>query len=191
MFFFSQCLARKDEVVKGLTDGVKVSPRKKNQIDAVSNHDGSPRRSVVVKDDHGNGTKLLETKHILIPHTGSRPISLHVHAPPTAETIVKLGRGGLFFEKVPDAVVVVGGGYIGLELGSVWKRLGSKVTVVEFLPRIVPIADLEMGSLLHKSLAKQGLEFQLETKVTGAKAKGEKVVVSVESKDSKHLSYRM
>ena len=66
----------------------------------------------------------------------------------------------------------MGAGYIGLELGSVWKRLGAKVTVIEFLPRIVPMADVEMGDVLHKSLTKQGLEFHLETKVTGATVQG-------------------
>ena len=91
---------------------------------------------------------------------------------------------------MPEHLVVVGGGYIGLELGSVWKRLGAKVTVIEFLPRIVPMADLEIGALLHKSLAKQGLEFQLETKVTGAKVEGDKVTVTAETKDGKALDLR-
>ena len=76
---------------------------------------------------------------------------------------------------MPEHLVVVGGGYIGLELGSVWRRLGAKVTVLEFLPRIVPLADVEIGELLKKSLGKQGLEFHLETKVTGAKVEGDQV----------------
>ena len=75
-------------------------------------------------------------------------------------------------------MLVVGGGYIGLELGSVWHRLGAKVTVVEFLPRIVPLADLEVGTLLSKSLVKQGLEFQMETKVTGAKVANGRATVT-------------
>jgi dihydrolipoamide dehydrogenase len=173
-------LARKDEVVKGLTDGVKFL-FKKNKIDAVF---GTARiaapGSVVVKTREGE--KTLETKHILIA-TGSEPMNLP-SMPFDGKTIVS-STEALSFDKVPEHLVVVGGGYIGLELGSVWKRLGSKVTVVEFLPRIVPIADVEIGTLLHKSLVKQGLEFQLETKVTGAKPKGDKVVVSVESKDGK------
>jgi dihydrolipoamide dehydrogenase len=82
----------------------------------------------------------------------------------------------------------VGAGYIGLELGSVWRRLGAKVTVIEFLPRIVPLADVELGTLLHKSLAKQGLEFHLETRVTGAKADGDRVSVTAEKKDGSALS---
>ncbi len=69
---------------------------------------------------------------------------------------------------MPEHLIVVGGGYIGLELGSVWARLGAKVTVLEFLPRLLPLNDAEVAGLLHKSLAKQGLEFHLETKVTAA-----------------------
>src|SRR5207245_4463909 len=93
----------------------------------------------------------------------------------------------LNFNPIPKHLIVVGGGYIGLELGSVWKRLGSKVTVIEFLPRIVPIMDLEIGDLLFKSLTKQGLEVQLETKVTGAKVEGDRVTVSADTRDGRHL----
>ncbi|MBV8317337.1 MAG: dihydrolipoyl dehydrogenase, partial [Planctomycetaceae bacterium] len=95
----------------------------------------------------------------------------------------------LGFERVPEHLIVIGAGYIGLELGSVWKRLGAKVTVVEFLPRIVPLADVEMGSLLHKSLTKQGLEFFLETKVTGGRVEGDRVTVLAETKDGKTLTF--
>jgi dihydrolipoamide dehydrogenase len=176
-------LARKDAVVKGLTDGVKFLFRK-NKIDPVfgTARIASPG-SVVVSTSEGDRT--LETKHILIA-TGSEPINLPF-MPFDGKTIVS-STEALCFEKVPQHLVVVGGGYIGLELGSVWQRLGSKVTVVEFLPRIVPLADVELGTLLHKSLAKQGLEFELETKVTGAKVKGAKVTVSAESKDGKSLT---
>jgi dihydrolipoamide dehydrogenase len=77
---------------------------------------------------------------------------------------------------------VIGAGYIGLEMGSVWSRLGSKVTVLEFLPRIVPTMDAEIAALLHKILEKQGLKFHLETKVTRATARGTQVVVEAEAK---------
>ena len=83
----------------------------------------------------------------------------------------------------------MGAGYIGLELGSVWRRLGAKVTVIEFLPRIVPTADQEMGDLLKKSLTKQGLEFHLETKVTGASIEGDRATVHAEKKDGKKLDF--
>jgi dihydrolipoamide dehydrogenase len=74
-------------------------------------------------------------------------------------------------------------------LGSVWRRLGAKVTVIEFLPRIVPTADQEMGELLKKSLAKQGLEFHLETKVTGASIEGDRATVHAEKKDGKKVEF--
>ena len=96
--------------------------------------------------------------------------------------------GALAFDKVPDHLVVVDAGYIGLELGSVW-RLGAKVSVIEFLPRIVPTADQEMGELLKKSLTKQGLEFHLETKVTGSVDRGGPRTVHAEKKDGKKLDF--
>ena len=128
----------------------------------------------------------LETGHILLA-TGSEPVSLPF-LPFNGQTVVD-STGALLFDKVPDHLVVVGAGYIGLELGSVWKRLGAKVTVIEFLPRIVPTADQEMGDLLKKSLTKQGLEFHLETKVTGASLEGARAKVQAEKKDGTSLSF--
>ena len=87
----------------------------------------------------------------------------------------------LSFDAVPKHLIVVGGGYIGLEMGSVWLRLGSKVTVVEFLPRILPLNDTEIVGLVQKSLTKQGMTFHLGTKVTAAKVEGNKVVVTAQS----------
>src|SRR5262249_5068873 len=88
----------------------------------------------------------------------------------------------LAFDKVPQHLIVVGGGYIGLELGSVWSRLGAKVTVVEFLPRILPLGDAEVAAQLHKSLVKQGLTFHLEPKATGAGTQVGQVVVNASHK---------
>ena len=178
-------LARKDEVVTGLTNGVRGLFRK-NKIDAVH---GTARltspTTVVVKADDG-GETTLEAGHILLA-TGSAPINLPF-MPFDGKAVVS-STEALTFDKVPNHLIVVGGGYIGLELGSVWKRLGAKVTVVEFLPRIVPMMDLEVGQLLYKSLIKQGLEFHLETKVTGAKVNGTKVTVSAESKDGQKVTF--
>jgi len=177
--------ARKDQVVKELTDGVKFLFRKNN----IATYFGAARvaspTSVVVRDDAGAET-TLDAAHILVA-TGSVPVQLPF-LPFDGKTVVD-STGALAFDKVPDHLVVVGGGYIGLELGSVWRRLGSKVTVIEFLPRIVPLADLEIGNALHKSLVKQGLEFQLETKVTGAKLANGRALVSAETKDGKTLSF--
>ncbi len=177
-------LARKDEVVKGLTDGVKFLFRK-NKITAYQGTGrlASPTTVVVVADDGSEIT--IEAKHILLA-TGSAPINLPFM--PFDGTHVVSSTEALSFSAVPKHLVVVGGGYIGLELGSVWKRLGAKVTVIEFLPRIVPMMDQEVGDLLFKSLKKQGLEFQLETKVVGAKIEGDKVTLSAETSEGKMLS---
>jgi dihydrolipoamide dehydrogenase len=178
-------LARKDEVVKGLTGGVAGLFRK-NKITPVF---GTARltspQTVAVQLNEG-GETTLEAEHILLA-TGSVPVNLPF-IPFNGKTIVS-STEALDFDRVPEHLVVVGAGYIGLELGSVWKRLGSKVTVIEFLPRIVPLADVEVGALLHKSLAKQGFEFHLETKVTGEKVEGDRVTVEAEAKDGKGLQF--
>src|SRR4029078_642994 len=132
--------------------------------------------SVVVRDKNGAET-TLETRHILIA-TGSAPVKLPF-IPFNGKKIVS-STEALSFDRVPEHLVGVGGGYIGLELGSVWRRLGAKVSVLEFLPAIVPMADVEVGALLHKSLARQGLEFHLETRVTGADVQGERVTVKAQ-----------
>src|SRR5262249_52390889 len=120
-------LARKDQVVKGLTSGV-FSLFKKNKIDPIF---GSARlvspTSVVVPPKAGGPETTLEAKHILLA-TGSAPVELPF-MPFNGKTIVS-STEALCFEKVPEHLVVVGGGYIGLELGSVWSRLGAKVTVI-------------------------------------------------------------
>jgi dihydrolipoamide dehydrogenase len=178
-------LARKDKVVKELTDGLRGLFRK-NKIDTVSGTGrlASPTAVAVRKSEGGEVT--LETRHILLA-TGSEPIALPF-LPFNGRTVVS-STEALAFDKVPGHLLVVGGGYIGLELGSVWHRLGAKVTVVEFLPRIVPMADVEVGTLLFKSLVKQGLEFHLETKVTGAKVQGDRVAVTAEAKGGQALSF--
>jgi dihydrolipoamide dehydrogenase len=89
----------------------------------------------------------------------------------------------LSFEKVPKRLVVIGAGAVGLELGSVWSRLGAKVTVVEMLPTIAPFADRQMSNSLQRALSEQGLEFRLQSKVVGAKVLTKSVKVTVEDKD--------
>jgi dihydrolipoamide dehydrogenase len=178
-------LGRKAEVVKGLTDGVRFL-FKKNKIETIfgTARVSSPTSVQVALSEGGNLD--LQARHILLA-TGSEPVSLPF-LPYNGKTVVD-STGALAFDKVPEHLVVVGAGYIGLELGSVWRRLGSKVTVIEFLPRIVPTADREMGELLKKSLTKQGLAFYLETKVTGASVEGDRAVVRAEQKDGKKLEF--
>jgi dihydrolipoamide dehydrogenase len=161
-------LARKDRVVKGLTDGVAFL-FKKNKI---TSYVGSGRLlgegKIAVRSANAEEI-ILEAKHILLA-TGSESIGLP-SLPFDGASIVG-STEALAFERVPQHLIVVGGGYIGLELGSVWSRLGAKVTVLEFLPRILPLSDGEIADLLLRSLGKQGLTFHLETKVTGAGSQG-------------------
>jgi len=120
---------------------------------------------------------ILEAQHIILA-TGSEPASLP--ALPVDGTAIVSSTEALAFERVPQSLIVVGGGYIGLELGSVWARLGAKVTVLEFMPRILPQSDGEIAALLYRSLLKQGLAIQLETKVTGAGTQGGQIVVDAQ-----------
>ncbi len=176
-------LKRKNDVVKSLTDGVGYLFRK-NKIEAIFGI-GRLTSPTTVEVTGSEGALIeLDAGHILLA-TGSEPTPLPF-LPFDGKSIVS-STEALCFERIPDHLVVVGGGYIGLELGSVWNRLGSKVTVIEFLPRIVPMADVEIGELLKKSLTKQGLVFHLETKVTGAQVEGANVTVTAEVKDGKAL----
>ena len=171
-------LERKDKVVKANTEGI-VFLFKKNKVTRFSGAgrlDGPSR--VAVKGTGGEDT-VLETAHVLLA-TGSEPSSLPA-LPLDGQHIVS-STEALTFAKVPQHLVVVGAGYIGLELGSVWNRLGAKVTVVEFLPRILPVSDGEIADLLFKSLVKQGLTFHLDTKVTSASTQGGQVIVNATSK---------
>jgi dihydrolipoamide dehydrogenase len=172
-------LARKDKVVKGLTDGVAYLFRKHK----IAHFSGVGRllgKGHVAVKGAGAEETVLDAKHILLA-TGSEAIGLP--ALPFDGAHIVSSTEALAFDKVPAHLIVVGAGYIGLELGSVWRRLGSKVTVVEFLPRILPLADAEIAQALHKSLEGQGLDFRLNTKVTAASTQGGQVIVNAAGPD--------
>jgi dihydrolipoamide dehydrogenase len=171
-------LARKDEVVKGLTSGIAGLMRKhKIRVDTGTAR-LTGRREGELHEVRIADTPLLDRNIILA--TGSEPIT--IPALPFDGRYIVSSTEALAFDAVPAHLIVVGGGYIGLELGSVWSRLGAKVTVVEMLPRIVPFSDAEMGTLLQKSLLKQGLVFQMETRVNSATVQGGQVKVSANCK---------
>jgi dihydrolipoamide dehydrogenase len=126
------------------------------------------------------GEETIAGKHVLIA-TGSRPAGL----PGVAIDGNRIGTSteALSFPEVPARLVVIGAGYIGLELGSVWRRLGSKVTVLEYLDRILPGMDAELAAEAMKIFGKQGLSFTLSARVTGARPEGSEVVVEIDGKD--------
>jgi dihydrolipoamide dehydrogenase len=170
-------LERKDQVVGATTKGIEFLFRKNK----VTSYKGTGKltgpNSVQVVLTEG-GTADLEATSIIIA-TGSDIVSLP--GIEIDEKVIVSSTGALSLDAVPGHFVVIGGGYIGLEMGSVWRRLGSKVTVVEFLDRITPTMDLEVGKALQKSLGKQGMEFKLSTKVTGAKKTNKGVKLTVEA----------
>ncbi|MCU0705125.1 MAG: dihydrolipoyl dehydrogenase [Fimbriiglobus sp.] len=155
---------RKDGVVKSLTDGISFL-FKKNKVTPFygSGKLTAPGKVEVMAVD---GTKTqLEGDNVLLA-TGSESTELPF-LKFDGKNVVS-STEALAFDNVPKHLIIVGGGYIGLELGSVWRRLGSEVTVIEFLPRILTIADGEVATQVHKILVKQGFTFHMETKVTGA-----------------------
>ncbi len=158
-------MGRKDKVVKGLTGGIELL-FKKNKVDYVKGWGSIPAAGSVKVALEGGGEETLSTKKILIA-TGSE--STPLPGVETDEKQVVTSTGALALDKVPGKMVVIGAGVIGLEMGSVWSRLGAEVTVVEFLDRILPGMDGEIGKLTQRILGKQGLQFRLGTKVTGAK----------------------
>jgi dihydrolipoamide dehydrogenase len=174
-------MKRKDQVVKGLTDGIGYL-FKKNGVTSVQGTARLAGEGKVVVEGADGKTTTLEAKAILLA-TGSEPASLEA-LPFDGSTIVS-STEALAFDKVPAQLLVIGAGYIGLEMGSVWARLGAKVTVLEFLRRIVASSDGEVAAQLQKILTKQGLEFHLETKVTSAKVQKGHVTLTAEAKGEK------
>jgi dihydrolipoamide dehydrogenase len=172
-------MKRKTGVVKGLTDGITFLFKKNNVTRFVGSAKLVSRKHVEVAQADGQ-TIVLEAEAILLA-TGSEVAQIPTL--PTDGQYIVSSTEALSFEQVPETLIVVGGGYIGLELGSVWVRLGSKVVVLEFLPRILPLTDSEVAGQVQKSLTKQGMEFNLETKVLGAEVINGKVHVRAQAKD--------
>jgi dihydrolipoamide dehydrogenase len=176
-------LAQKDKVVAELTKGIEFL-FKKNNITWISG-DAEIKSSSLVEVSLGDGKKfeLVTTKVLIATGSQSTPLpDLNFD-----EKRVVTSSGALELKAVPDHLVVVGGGYIGLEMGSIWARLGAKVTVVEYSDRIVPQMDLEIGKRFQQSLQKQGIEFKLNTKVSGAEVSSSGVILNLESSKSGDL----
>ena len=162
-------MKQKDDSVSALTKGVEFLFRK-NKVDWIKGHGAlaGPGKVSITGPDGANST--LEAKAIVIA-TGSAPATL-----PGVEVDQKRivdSTGALALPEVPGSLIVIGAGVIGLELGSVWRRLGSKVTVVEFLDHITPGLDTETAKTLQRSLTRQGVTFKLASKVTGSQVGGQ------------------
>jgi len=169
-------MAHKDKTVKSNVDGVAYL-FKKNKVEWIKGAakvTGAGKVSVAL---NAGGTQDITAKNIVIA-TGSDVASLP--SLPIDEKRIVSSTGALALGEVPKSMVLVGGGVIGLEMGSVWQRLGAKVTVVEFLDRIMPGMDGEVSKQMQRILQKQGMTFELSTKVTAAKVTAKGVTLTVE-----------
>jgi len=163
----------KKKSVQILTKGIEFLFKKNKIVHLKGKGLISSKNTVTVVDDSQKKTNY-NTKNIVIA-TGSEPASLP--GVKIDEKIIVSSTGALSFDKVPEKLVVIGGGYIGLELSSVWKRLGSDITVIEFLDHIIPGMDKDISAEFLKILSKQGINFKLGTKVTKINISKNKAIV--------------
>jgi dihydrolipoamide dehydrogenase len=167
-------MARKEKVVRELTDGIALL-MKKNKVTVLTGRGElqAPDRVLV----HGDGGDTEVTASSVLLAMGSEPVQLPF-LPFDGSKIVS-STEALSFAAVPGHLLVIGAGAVGLELGSVWARLGAEVTVVEMLPTVTPFADRQLATMLAQSLGKQGLKIKLQSKVVAAEV-GDRVTVTVE-----------
>jgi dihydrolipoamide dehydrogenase len=170
-------IARKQQVVDGVVGGLGLL-MKKNKVQVHTGH-GSLESAHRVRIDSADGVERITGRFVLLA-TGSDPVQLPF-LPFDGQHVVS-STEALSFEAVPEHLVVVGAGAVGLELGSVWLRLGARVTVIEMLPVIAPFADKMASRILQKSLKKQGMDIVLDARVTGAELGEGGVTLAYEDK---------
>lgn len=175
-----QMIKRKDQVVQQTCDGVAFL-MKKNKVDVFHGHGSfiDAHQIKVAKDD--GSTETIETDKVIIA-TGSKPITPEAFNYDKKRVITS--TEALTLKKVPKRMVIIGGGVIGLELGSVYARLGTEIEVVEFLDRIIPGMDADSSKELMRALKKLGMKFHLKHKVTTVKKKRSGVSVEVQKRDA-------
>lgn len=164
-------MGHKDQVVTSNTKGIEYL-FKKNKVEWLKG-----KGVITAPGQVQVGSETYAAKHIVIA-TGSDVVSLPGIT--IDEKRIVSSTGAIALAEVPKTLVVIGGGVIGLELGAVWRRLGSEVTVIEFLDRILPGMDAELSKEMQKILTKQGIKFKLATKVTAAKSNGKAVDLTLE-----------
>jgi dihydrolipoamide dehydrogenase len=181
-----QMISRKTEVVKQTCDGI-VFLMKKNKIDV---HQGIgsfvDKNTIKITGEDGKSKEITTAKTIIA--TGSKPSTL-----PSVQIDKKriiTSTEALNLTEVPKSMIVIGGGVIGMELGSVYARLGTKIIVVEYLDRLIASMDASLGKELQKVLKKLDFDFHFNHKVTGASVKGKEVTVTAEDKDGKKIELK-
>jgi len=179
----SAMIARKDKIVRGLASGISALFTKHKVVAFAGTGRLLPGMRVEVLPTQGGPSEILEAKNILIA-TGSLPRDLD--AVPTDGKIVVDSAGALDFQAVPEKLGVIGAGVIGLELGSVWHRLGSKVVLLEAMDTFLPGADEQIAEVAFKEMSRQGLDIRLGARVLSAKTGKTQVQVTYEDRDGKH-----
>ena len=182
----SKMMKSKDKAVTVLTKGVEFL-LKKNKVTYFKGHGSfKSKNEISIKDDKNKETTISAEKIIIA--TGSVPVSLP--GIDFDEKIIFSSTGALELKQVPKKMVVVGGGYIGLEMGSVWSRLGAEVHVVEFLDHITPGMDKEISNEFMKILKKQGIKFHMQHKVEKIKKNNSGAIVSTKDKDGNKKDFQ-
>lgn len=162
---FGQLMKQKEKAVTGLTSGIEFL-LKKNKVDYVKGWGKFASANEIEVDLNQGGKEIIKAKNIIIA-TGSEPSTLPGNVIPIDEKYVVSSTGALSLTSIPKKLVVIGGGVIGLEMGSVYARLGTQVTVVEYKDKICPSMDTEITTTFKKILEKQGIKFLMKTKVVG------------------------
>ncbi len=174
----AQMMSRKEGIIKKLTGGIS-GLMKKNGITVFTGQAALAGKTAELQKvtlSSTDGNQELTAKQVLLA-TGSEAIELP-HLPFDGESVIN-ARDALSLSEVPKRLLVVGGGVIGLEMGSVWSRLGSEVTVVEMLPQLLPLSDPQLAQMLQRSLKKQGLAIHLKTKLEKIEKTAEGIVATL------------
>lgn len=182
---FGRMIERKAEVVKANTTGIEFL-MKKNKITSYQGIGSFENKNTINIELSEGKTIQIEGENIIIA-TGSKPASLPFIKIDKKRVITS--TEALSLKELPKSMIVIGGGVIGLELGSVYSRLGTEVTVVEYLDRIIPGMDDDLGKELQRVLKKQGFKFNLNHKVTEVKASKDKVIVKALNKKDEEVSF--
>ena len=169
----SKMMSNKNKSVQTLTKGIEFL-FKKNKITHLKGKGSISAKGTVTVTDNSGKKISYKTSNIVI---GTGSVSASLPGIKIDEKVVVSSTGAISFEKVPKDLIVIGGGYIGLELSSVWKRLGSNVTVIEFLDHIIPGMDKDISTEFQKILNKQGINFKLNSNVTAVSVVKNKAVV--------------
>jgi len=182
---FAQMMNRKQKIVAGFNQGIS-GLFKKNRITLFQGK-GSLIDPHTIEVVGGDKRQTLSAKHIILA-TGSESIALPFL--PFDEKKIVSSTGALSLTDIPKSMIVVGAGVIGVELGSVYNRLGADVTFIEFLDRICPVMDLSVAKVFQNILSRQGMKFHLSSKVIGAKKEGEEIVLQVSLPDQSTQEFR-